>query len=173
MKKPNFLILDEPTNDLDIQTLAVLEDYLMHFKGCVIIVSHYRYFMDRTVDHIWVFMGDGVVKDFPGNYSEYRAWKEAHDRQKAQEVNRETQNASKQLYRTRDTQLKLTYKEKRELEQLSVELEQLETEKTELEDLFSSGNTINDTHALAHRYEQVKGRIDELELRWLELSEKL
>lgn len=169
MKKPNFLILDEPTNDLDIQTLAVLEDYLMHFKGCVIIVSHDRYFMDRTVDHTWVFMGDGIVKDFPGNYSEYRAWKDLHDKQ---QVNRDTKTATKQHYRTRDSQPKLTFKEKKELEQLSIELEQLETEKAELEALFSCGDTIQDTQTLAQRYEQIKERIDSLELRWLELSEK-
>ncbi|MBO7608989.1 MAG: ABC-F family ATP-binding cassette domain-containing protein [Muribaculaceae bacterium] len=172
MKKPNFLILDEPTNDLDIQTLAVLEDYLMHFKGCVIIVSHDRYFMDRTVDHTWVFLGKGVIKDFPGNYSEYRAWKEAHQRVAAPKVADNDKSATKQQYRIRDTRPKLTFKEKRELELLSAEIKQMETEKSKLEALFSSGDTIDDAQTHAQRYEQIKERLDELELRWLELSEK-
>ena len=172
MRKPNFLILDEPTNDLDIQTLAVLEDYLAHFKGCVIIVSHDRYFMDRTVDHTWVFMGDGVIKDFPGNYSEYRAWKEAHQRQQTQLQSAKVRQAAAQPRSTRDNSARLTYKEKKELEQITAELQLLEAEKTGLETAFSSGEAIDDAAAMATRYEQVKDRLDELELRWLELSEK-
>ncbi len=172
MRKPNFLILDEPTNDLDIQTLAVLEDYLAHFKGCVIIVSHDRYFMDRTVDHTWVFMGDGVIKDFPGNYSEYRAWKEAHQRQQTQLQSAKVRQAAAQPRSTRDNSARLTYKEKKELEQITAELRLLEAEKADLETAFSSGEAIDDAAAMATRYEQVKDRLDELELRWLELSEK-
>lgn len=172
MRKPNFLILDEPTNDLDIQTLAVLEDYLAHFKGCVIIVSHDRYFMDRTVDHTWVFMGDGVIKDFPGNYSEYRAWKEAHQRQQTQLQSAKVRQAAAQPRSTRDNSARLTYKEKKELEQITAELLLLEAEKAGLETAFSSGEAIDDAAAMATRYEQVKDRLDELELRWLELSEK-
>ena len=172
MRKPNFLILDEPTNDLDIQTLAVLEDYLAHFKGCVIIVSHDRYFMDRTVDHTWVFMGDGVIKDFPGNYSEYRAWKEAHQRQQTQLQSAKVRQAAAQPRSTRDNSARLTYKEKKELEQITAELQLLEAEKADLETAFSSGEAIDDAAAMATRYEQVKDRLDELELRWLELSEK-
>ncbi len=172
MQKPNFLILDEPTNDLDIQTLGVLEDYLAKFKGCVIIVSHDRFFMDRTVDHTWVFMGDGVIKDFPGNYSEYRAWKDYHERQAAEEVRATEKPRERQAYNNRDNSNKLTYKEKRELEQLAADLEALTAEKAELDALFASGETIADVTAKAARYEQIKQLIDEKELRWLELSEK-
>ena len=172
MQKPNFLILDEPTNDLDIQTLGVLEDYLSHFKGCVIIVSHDRFFMDRTVDHTWVFQGNGVVKDFPGNYSEYRAWKDYHERQAADEARATEKPREKQTYNNRVGSNKLTYKEKRELEQLTADLETLTAEKDELDALFASGETIADVARLAARYEQVKQLLDEKELRWLELSDK-
>ena len=172
MQKPNFLILDEPTNDLDIQTLGVLEDYLAKFKGCVIIVSHDRFFMDRTVDHTWVFMGDGVIKDFPGNYSEYRAWKEYHEREAAEQARATEKPRERQTYNNRDNSNKLTYKEKRELEQLTCELEALTTEKEALDALFASGDTISDVAERAARYEQVKQLLDEKELRWLELSEK-
>lgn len=172
MQKPNFLILDEPTNDLDIQTLGVLEDYLAKFKGCVIIVSHDRFFMDRTVDHTWVFLGDGVVKDFPGNYSEYRAWKEYHERLAAEEAKVNEKPREKQTYSNRDTSNKLTYKEKRELEQLTADIAALTSEKDELDALFASGDTIDDVATKAARYEQIKQLLDEKELRWLELSEK-
>ena len=176
MQKPNFLILDEPTNDLDIQTLGVLEDYLAKFKGCVIIVSHDRFFMDRTVDHTWVFLGDGVVKDFPGNYSEYRAWKEYHERQACRDAASATSTRSKKQEARNERQEarsnKLTYKEKRELEQLTAYIAALSAEKDELDALFASGDTIADVAAKAARYEQVKQLLDEKELRWLELSEK-
>ena len=172
MQKPNFLILDEPTNDLDIQTLGVLEDYLAKFKGFVIIVSHDRFFMDRTVDHTWVFMGDGVIKDFPGNYSEYRAWKDYHERQAAEEARATEKPRERQAYNNRDNSNKLTYKEKRELEQLAADLEALTAEKAELDALFASGETIADVTAKAARYEQIKQLLDEKEFRWLELSEK-
>lgn len=171
MRKPNFLILDEPTNDLDIQTLAVLEDYLAHFKGCVIVVSHDRYFMDRTVDHTWVFAGDGHIKDFPGNYSEYRAWKDYHDREQAEQEKAATTKERKP-HNQRDYSNRLSFKEKKELESITLEMESLNTEKDELTALFSSGSTITDAAQQAARYEQVKQRLDELELRWLELSEK-
>lgn len=172
MQKPNFLILDEPTNDLDIQTLGVLEDYLAKFKGCVIIVSHDRFFMDRTVDHTWVFQGDGVIKDFPGNYSEYRAWKEYHERQAAEEARSTEKPREKQVYNNRDTSNKLTYKEKRELEQLNADIAALTEEKEQLDTLFASGETIDDVAQKAARYEQIKQQLDDMELRWLELSEK-
>ncbi len=172
MQKPNFLILDEPTNDLDIQTLGVLEDYLAKFKGCVIIVSHDRFFMDRTVDHTWVFLGDGVVKDFPGNYSEYRAWKEYHERLAAEEAKANEKPREKQTYSNRDTSNKLTFKEKRELEELTADIAALSAEKDELDTLFASGDTITDVATKAARYEQIKKLLDEKELRWLELSEK-
>ena len=172
MRKPNFLILDEPTNDLDISTLEILEDYLAHFKGCVIIVSHDRFFMDRTVDHTFVFQGNGVVKDFPGNYSEYRAWKDYHDQLAAQESKATAKPKEKQQYNVRDNSNKLTYKEKKELEQLSTDIEALNAEKEQLDALFASGETIADVVTQAARYEEVKALLDEKEMRWLELSEK-
>ena len=172
MSKPNFLILDEPTNDLDISTLEILEDYLSKFKGCVIIVSHDRFFMDRTVDHTFVFLGDGVVKDFPGNYSEYRAWKDYHDRLAAEQARNSTKPKEKVQYNVRDNSNKLTYKEKKELEQLTADMEALNTEKEQLDALFASGETIDDVATHAARYEEVKALLDEKELRWLELSEK-
>ena len=174
MHKPNFLILDEPTNDLDIATLEILEDYLSKFNGCVIIVSHDRFFMDRTVEHTFVFQGQGVIKDFPGNYSEYRAWKEFHDKQEAATARTATpQDVPKGKHTvTRTTANKLTYKEKKELEQLTAELEELNAEKDRLDAAFSSGETIDDAAALSARYTEVKDAIDEKELRWLELSEK-
>ena len=172
MQKPNFLILDEPTNDLDIQTLGVLEDYLAKFKGCVIIVSHDRFFMDRTVDHTWVFQGDGVIKDFPGNYSEYRAWKEYHEREAAEQARANEKPRERQVYNNRDTSNKLTYKEKRELEQLNADIAALTEEKEQLDTLFASGETIDDVAQKAARYEQIKQQLDDMEMRWLELSEK-
>ena len=172
MQKPNFLILDEPTNDLDIQTLGVLEDYLAKFKGCVIIVSHDRFFMDRTVDHTWVFQGDGVIKDFPGNYSEYRAWKDYHEREAAEQARANEKPRERQVYNNRDTSNKLTYKEKRELEQLTADIAALTEEKEQLDTLFASGETIDDVAQKAARYEQIKQQLDDMELRWLELSEK-
>ncbi len=172
MQKPNFLILDEPTNDLDIQTLGVLEDYLAKFKGCVIIVSHDRFFMDRTVDHTWVFQGDGVIKDFPGNYSEYRAWKDYHEREAAEQARANEKPRERQVYNNRDTSNKLTYKEKRELEQLTADMAALNEEKEQLDTLFASGETIDDVAQKAARYEQIKQQLDDMELRWLELSEK-
>ena len=172
MQKPNFLILDEPTNDLDIQTLGVLEDYLAKFKGCVIIVSHDRFFMDRTVDHTWVFQGDGVIKDFPGNYSEYRAWKDYHEREAAEQARANEKPRERQVYNNRDTSNKLTYKEKRELEQLNTDIAALTEEKELLDALFASGETIDDVAQKAARYEQIKQQLDDMELRWLELSEK-
>lgn len=172
MQKPNFLILDEPTNDLDIQTLGVLENYLAGFKGCVIVVSHDRFFMDRTVDHIWVFQGNGVIKDFPGNYSEYRSWKDYHDRKAAEDARVTEKPREKQVYNNRDNSNKLTYKERRELEQLTADIEALTAEKDELDTLFAGGETIDDVTQKAARYQEIKSALDEMELRWLELSEK-
>lgn len=172
LSKPNFLILDEPTNDLDIATLEILEDYLAKFNGCVIIVSHDRFFMDRTVDHTFVFLGDGVVKDFPGNYSEYRAWREAHEREAAEQKKASAQPKEKPRHSTRDNSKRLTFKERKELEQLTTELEQLNAEKDGLEKLFNSGATLTDVAEKAARYEELKTLIDDKETRWLELSEK-
>ena len=172
MSKPNFLILDEPTNDLDISTLEILEDYLSKFNGCVIIVSHDRFFMDRTVDHTFVFLGNGVVKDFPGNYSEYRAWKEHHDRIAAEQARAVAKPKEKVQYNTRDNSNKLTYKEKRELENLTAEIEDLTAEKESLDALFASGEVITDMDIKSARYSELQALLEEKEMRWLELSEK-
>lgn len=173
MGKPNFLILDEPTNDLDIHTLEILEDYLSKFSGCLIVVSHDRFFMDRCVDHTFVFLGNGVVKDFPGNYSEYRAWKDVHERE-AELTHKEksVSNENKQRTSGRDYSHRLSYKEKIELAELSVSIEKLTKEKEELFLLFNSGEQIDDVATKAARFETVKNQLDEMELRWLELSEK-
>lgn len=173
MSKPNFLILDEPTNDLDIQTLEILEDYLSKFIGCLIVISHDRFFMDRCVGHTFVFMGDGVIKDFPGNYSEYRAWKEVHEKEgvTAQKQKAESK-PSKPRNNNRDNSQKLTFKEKREFEELTESIERLTKEKEELFNLFNSGEQIDDVATKASRFEEVKDLLDEMELRWLELSEK-
>lgn len=172
MHKPNFLILDEPTNDLDIVTLEVLEEYITKFNGCIIIISHDRFFMDRTVDHIFVFEGNGVIKDFPGNYSDYRYWKIEHDKQIAeQQRNDKAQNepASRQQNRNNN---RMTFKERKEFESLSAELDDLNKEKSALEELFNSGAIIDDMAVKAKRYNELKEIIDEKEFRWLELSEK-
>lgn len=173
MSKPNFLILDEPTNDLDIQTLEILEDYLSKFSGCLIVISHDRFFMDRCVDHTFVFMGDGVIKDFPGNYSEYRAWKEAHEKEQATAQKQKAESKPvKPRSNNRDNSQKLTFKEKREFEELTESIERLTKEKEELFNLFNSGEQIDDVATKASRFEEVKDLLDEMELRWLELSEK-
>lgn len=173
MSKPNFLILDEPTNDLDIQTLEILEDYLSKFSGCLIVISHDRFFMDRCVDHTFVFLGDGVIKDFPGNYSEYRAWKEAHEKEEATVQKQKAESKPvKPRSNNRDNSQKLTFKEKREFEELTESIERLTKEKEELFNLFNSGEQIDDVATKASRFEEVKDLLDEMELRWLELSEK-
>lgn len=170
MKSPNFLILDEPTNDLDIITLGILEDYLAKFKGCVIVISHDRFFLDNIVDHLFVFEGDGKIKDFPGTYSEYRTW--------ADEQARIASDASKSKEKTstekprRDNTQKLSFKERKELEQLETELEVLNAEKEELDTLFNSGTEIPDIVTKSARYDELKSIIDDKEMRWLELSEK-
>ena len=173
MSKPNFLILDEPTNDLDIQTLEILEDYLSKFSGCLIVISHDRFFMDRCVDHTFVFLGDGVIKDFPGNYSEYRAWKEANQKEEATVQKQKAESKpAKPRNNNRDNSQKLTFKEKREFEELTESIERLTKEKEELFNLFNSGEQIDDVATKASRFEEVKDLLDEMELRWLELSEK-
>ena len=168
MRKPNFLILDEPTNDLDIATLEILEDYLAHFGGCVIIVSHDRFFMDRTVDHTFVMLGNGHIKDFPGNYSEYRAWVKAHETPAAASAPK----PASQRRPDRERAPRLTYKERKELEQLTATIEQLTAERDSLDALFAGGQPIDDIHTQATRYQQLKQELDEAEMRWLELTEK-
>lgn len=166
MRSPNFLILDEPTNDLDIVTLGILEEYLSEFKGCVIVISHDRFFLDTIVDHLFVFEGNGVVKDFPGSYSDYREWKSENKEEKP--VSKEPKTEKKKTERTQ----KLTFKEKKELEEVTAKLDALNREKAELEAAFNSGEQIDDIAAKAIRYDEVKAELDELEMRWLELSEK-
>lgn len=169
MMSPNFLILDEPTNDLDIVTLGILEDYLAEFKGCVIVVSHDRFFLDSIVDHMFVFEGNGVIKDFPGNYTEYRAYiKENADKAAATE---HQAKPTTEKVRT-ERKIKLTYSERKEFEALTVELEKLNAEKIKLEQLFNSGDVISDMDAKSRRYSDLTAIIDEKEMRWLELSEK-
>jgi ATP-binding cassette subfamily F protein uup len=169
MTNPNFLILDEPTNDLDILTLNVLEDYLLRFAGCVIIVSHDRYFMDKVVDHLFVFEGAGVIRDFPGNYSIYRDQKEVEK----QQILRDAAPKEKKVKPKQETgKTKLSYKEKVEFESLGIEIARLEDEKRSLEKGLSSGSTSSDDLVtMSLRIGEVMQLLDEKELRWLELSE--
>lgn len=172
-KKPNFLILDEPTNDLDIKTLEVLENYLADYKGCLIIVSHDRFFMDRTVDHIFVFEGDGKIKDFPGNYSTYREANKNNANAAELEKQSKSESVSKTKRRNlRESSNKMTFKERKEFESLEVEIQELTEEKEKLTALFNSGEVIEDVSSLSLRYEELRNLLDEKELRWLELSEK-
>lgn len=173
MRNPNFLVLDEPTNDLDIQTLQVLEEYLQDFAGCVIIVSHDRYFMDKVVDHLLVFKGDGEVNDFPGNYTQYRQWCALQPKEMAIKKPFADENKDKDKKSPRnDQRRKMTYKEKMEFEQLSKEIEQLETEQKQIEDALCSGTlTVEQITELSRRLPEVKDALDEKGMRWLELSE--
>lgn len=174
MRNPNFLVLDEPTNDLDIVTLNVLENYLASFKGCVIVVSHDRYFMDKVVDHVLVFEGHGKLKDFPGHYSHYRAWKELQEEEAAAQQKKEApqQQKNNRPERVQEEKKKLSFKEKREFEQLEAELPVLEEEKSKLETEMSSGTLTNDElMAKSARISELIDEIDEKTMRWLELSE--
>lgn len=176
MRSPNFLVLDEPTNDLDIVTLNVLEEYLRNFKGCAIVVSHDRYFMDKVVDHLLVFRGNADIKDFPGNYTQYREWKEVQDQlEKEAEAARRAGIAptmEKTSRPEKEQKKKLTFKERKEFEALEVEVPLLEAEKAELETAMSSGTLSNDELlAKSERIAKVIEEIDEKTMRWLELSE--
>ncbi len=173
MRNPNFLVLDEPTNDLDIQTLQVLEEYLQDFAGCVIIVSHDRYFMDKVVDHLLVFKGDGEVTDFPGNYTQYRQWCALQPKEMAIKKPCADDNKDKDKKSARnDQRRKMTYKEKMEFEQLSKDIEQLEAEQKQIEDALCSGTlTVEQITELSRRLPEVKDALDEKGMRWLELSE--
>ena len=174
MKNPNFLVLDEPTNDLDIQTLQILEEYLQDFPGCVIVVSHDRYFMDKVVDHLLVFKGDGEIQDFPGNYTQYRDFqkmKSKEEEQLKQTKNNTTPNEPKKDYHNNQKR-KMSFKEKREYEQLTEKIAQLENEKQQLEEELCSGNlSVEELTEKSKRLPLLKDELDELELRWLELSE--
>ncbi len=169
MRNPNFLVLDEPTNDLDIKTLQVLEEYLQDFPGCVIIVSHDRYFMDKVVDHLLVFKGDGEVQDFPGNYTQYRQWSQLASQTEAKAT--PTEKKEKPTYRN-DTKRKLTYKEKIEFEQLENDIVALEAEQAEIEQSLSSGDlSVEEITEKSKRLPVLKDELDEKSMRWLELSE--
>ena len=174
MANPNFLVLDEPTNDLDIATLTILEDYLQAFKGCVIVVSHDRYFMDKVVDHIWVFKGNAEINDFPGNYTDYRDGPAEDDQlKKAELLDKQKKEPTKKIDSPANApKQKLTYKEQKEFERLGEEIEQLEQEKKTIEEALGSGLLSNDELVKkSERISQIMGEIDEKSMRWLELSE--
>jgi ATP-binding cassette subfamily F protein uup len=172
IKNPNFLVLDEPTNDLDIVTLTILEDYLQSFKGCLIVISHDRYFMDKVVDHLLIFHGNGEIQDFPGNYSQYRTWKNLLPKPESEA--KRSENSEKQIENRKPPVIKtkLTFKEKREFEQLEEEIESLELEKAQLTSDLSSGKLSSDQLMQAsNRISELIRLLDEKTTRWLELSE--
>ena len=176
MRNPNFLVLDEPTNDLDIQTLQVLEEYLQDFAGCVIVVSHDRYFMDKVVDHLLVFKGEGEIQDFPGNYTQYREWCRLQPKTEGEgaekKATKPTAKEQPSATQKKEGKRKMTYKEKREYEQLTKELEQLENEQKTLEKALCSGQlSVEELTEKSKRLPEIKDEIDEKEMRWLELAE--
>ena len=173
MQNPNFLILDEPTNDLDIPTLQILEEYLADFKGCVIVVSHDRYFMDRVVDHLLVFKGEGKVYDFPGNYSQYRDWSELKEKEEEEAKKANTPKTETKANTWRGEQKKrLTFKEKQEMAALEVSIEALEEEKKKIEEALCSGTlSVDELTEKSKRLPQLQDELDEKSMRWLELSE--
>lgn len=186
MRNPNFLVLDEPTNDLDIQTLQVLEEYLQDFAGCVIVVSHDRYFMDKVVDHLLVFKGEGEIQDFPGNYTQYRDWSRLQEKDEAEKAAATAKNAGNNNTAANDgagtakrdanfeNKRKMSYKEKREYEQLTQEIEKLTDEQKKLEDALCSGTlSVEELTEKSKRLPEIKDELDEKEMRWLELSEML
>ena len=173
MRNPNFLVLDEPTNDLDIVTLNILEEYLQSFKGCLIVVSHDRYFMDKVVDHLWVFNGQADIRDFPGNYTQYRDWKDEQERQDRLQQ-KQTPKPRREVVKPRpkNEKRKLSYKERRELEQLEHDIEALEEEKKTLEQALCSGTlSVEELTEMSKRLPQVSDEIETKTLRWMELSE--
>lgn len=183
MRNPNFLVLDEPTNDLDIQTLQVLEEYLQDFAGCVIVVSHDRYFMDKVVDHLLVFKGEGEIQDFPGNYTQYREWSrmqakdEAEQAKLAKSGNATAENdgaGTAKRDANFENKRKMSYKEKREYEQLTQEIDALTEEQKKLEEELCSGNlSVEELTEKSKRLPEIKDELDEKEMRWLELAEML
>ena len=185
MRNPNFLVLDEPTNDLDIQTLQVLEEYLQDFAGCVIVVSHDRYFMDKVVDHLLVFKGEGEIQDFPGNYTQYRDWSRLQEKDEAEKAAAAAKTASSNAAvndgagtAKRDANFenkrKMSYKEKREYEQLTQEIDKLTEEQKKLEEALCSGTlSVDELTEKSKRLPEIKDELDEKEMRWLELSEML
>jgi len=174
MRNPNFLVLDEPTNDLDIVTLNILEEYLQAFKGCVIVVSHDRYFMDKVVDHLMVFKGDAELKDFPGNYTDYREWNDLLEEQEKEEKKKSKTKASapKAQVITKEKTSKRSFKDKQEFEALEKEIPALEKEKTDIENKLASGSlTSDEIIKVSQRHSEVNDLIDAKTMRWLELSE--
>lgn len=179
MKNPNFLVLDEPTNDLDIVTLQILEDYLKQFKGCVIVVSHDRYFMDKVIDHLLVFQGQGDVRDYPGNYTQYREWKEEKMRFEREQQNQQKKDTAKNIQGNAKTEKprsehkrKLTYKERMELQTVEADIARLEEEKTQLEEALCSGAlSVDELTEKSIRLPQLNAELDEKMMRWMELSE--
>ena len=172
MRNPNFLVLDEPTNDLDIQTLQVLEEYLQDFPGCVIVVSHDRYFTDKVVDHLLVFHGNGNIQDFPGNYTRYREYAESLPATPSEEKKTKTTPPPQEKAQKEEGARKMSYKEKREFEQLTADIESLELEQQQLEEALCSGMlSIEELTEKSKRLPQLKDELDEKSMRWLELSE--
>ena len=172
MKNPNFLVLDEPTNDLDIQTLQVLEEYLQDFPGCVIVLSHDRYFMDKVVDHLLVFKGNGEIKDFPGNYTQYREWQKMQSKNDVEKTIKAELKQSNLKTTTKESR-KLTFKEKREFEQLEKDIEKLEAEQKEIEEALTSCTlSVDEITEKSIRLPKLKEELDEKTMRWLELAEK-
>ena len=186
MRNPNFLVLDEPTNDLDIQTLQVLEEYLQDFAGCVIVVSHDRYFMDKVVDHLLVFKGEGEIQNFPGNYTQYREWSRLQEKDEAEKAAAAAKSIANNSASTNDgagtakrdanfeNKRKMSYKEKREYEQLTQEIDKLTEEQKKLEEALCSGTlSVEELTAKSKRLPEIKDELDEKEMRWLELAEML
>ena len=186
MRNPNFLVLDEPTNDLDIQTLQVLEEYLQDFAGCVIVVSHDRYFMDKVVDHLLVFKGEGEIQDFPGNYTQYRDWSRLQEKDEAEKNAAAAKTTASNSASTNDgagtakrdanfeNKRKMSYKEKREYEQLTQEIDKLTEEQKKLEEALCSGTlSVEELTEKSKRLPEIKDELDEKEMRWLELAEML
>jgi ATP-binding cassette subfamily F protein uup len=170
-RNPNFLILDEPTNDLDLPTLGVLENFLSDYPGCLLIVSHDRYFMDRLVDHLFVFEGEGIIRDFPGNYSQYRLWLKAKEEEKAEEAKAQRTEVKAPPVKEAEKR-QLSYKEKREFEQLQQDIANLEKEKHTITEQLNNGSLpFDQLQQLAARISEITSLVDEKELRWLELSE--
>ena len=186
MRNPNFLVLDEPTNDLDIQTLQVLEEYLQDFAGCVIVVSHDRYFMDKVVDHLLVFKGEGEIQDFPGNYTQYREWSRLQEKDEAEKAAAAAKSIANNSASTNDgagtakrdanfeNKRKMSYKEKREYEQLTQEIDKLTEKQKMLEEALCSGTlSVEELTEKSKRLPEIKDELDEKEMRWLELAEML
>ena len=171
IRNPNFLILDEPTNDLDLLTLNILEDFLFHYKGCLVVVSHDRYFMDKLVDHLFIFAGDGNIQDYNGRYSQYRLELEDLERSEAKKKNGKSNSQKQDEENKPSAKKKFTYKEKLEFEKLELEISKLEEEKSLLEIKLNNGTDYMEANNLAKRIQELKEDIDKRSLRWMELSE--